>query len=350
MRRNKQRWGDDDDDDGYGFDTVVFTRRAAQVHPKVTFMSGDEIHITAQTTDTVANLKRKISQQSDHPAEMMDLFLADSEKALQNEWKLAQCNIESSTQLYAFNRGEEGRENELGEDETLAYAQRACQAIEAGEGCTITPMLLSQWNAATASPPRAPSRSTKMKISAGCPGKIVLHSCALRPDDVRQIAEALMADSALVSQVRELHLSGNGDIGDSGAQALAAMLRVNKTLTGLALGGTGVTATGVIALANALSQNKRRSNIHWIALDARVLRSKAVAAAFDELSRDKIRPQSVALRADGYVPAPAHPAATYCGWSRAGPARSSGSLQPGSSRAPVLHIQHTTRVYHRAVR
>jgi hypothetical protein len=257
----------DDDDDGGGFEAVMFARPSRQVFPTAISPNGTEFTVkNVLTTDSIASLKRSIGMQVGLSEISLDLFLAESELPLENEWKISACKIETDTQLFLFNAGEDSTRKALpGED--VSVIDKACQEIENGMGvyCKAS------------------------KFSAATPNCVSIWGGGLGSStDLQQLAEALEANT----QITVLDISNNL-VRDAGAEILARTLATNTTLEIVYLNGTGITIEGAISVASALYRN-RRSKLKAISLDPLLLRSAAVEAAFDKLSQ-KDFPQTVAL-------------------------------------------------------
>ena len=92
--------------------------------------------------------------------------------------------------------------------------------------------------------------------NTGC-YELCLADCGMGPDAMGKVAEALKANKAVV----ELDLSGNGDCGDEGALALAAMLGENATIESLDLTGCGIGNDGATALIEAFKASSTLSSL-----------------------------------------------------------------------------------------
>ena len=86
----------------------------------------------------------------------------------------------------------------------------------------------------------------ELKCKAGAGGQVILECKMLRDCHVEALCEAVNK-----YEVEKLYLNGN-QLGDAGAEAIAAMLRTNRSLTYLNLGRNKIGDAGKKALREAV--------------------------------------------------------------------------------------------------
>ena len=129
-------------------------------------------------------------------------------------------------------------------------------------------------------------------LSAAGPGaKCVLTSSSppLADKDVGCIAEALR-DSGVV----ELHLAGN-DITMSGAEDIAAALRINPNMLRLSVGDNSISDEGALSFAAALKDNVA---LVWLDLQGNAIGNRGVAGLAEVLTTNAVLQQLLLQRND----------------------------------------------------